>query len=637
MKFAPLRGSPWLLREELVMRRTFACFHCPSQSPRLTAVFAGLFFLLSAAGVLHGQSANATPSGAAGVTRAAVTIIWAKPEAIMYGTALSSTQLNASATHNGAPLPGRFTYSPAAGRVLAGGAHTLKATFTPADTTDYTTATASVTLQVNASTPDIAWATPAAITYGTELSGVQLAAKATFHGASMAGSFAYTPAKGTAPGGGPQTLMVTFKPVNAADYTHASASVILQVNPAKPRIAWASPRAITYGTPLGSAQLNATASVPGNSVYSPAAGTLLAAGTQTLSVTFTPTESTDYATVTATKALTVIQVGSTTAITATAPNPSVAGEAVTVSFTVTGLGVPTGSVTVTANTGESCSGTLSAGAGACSLTFATGGARRLTASYAGDTNFKSSSSAQVTQAIQPASTAIWQPPLVTEWQWQLSSQPTSFLDVGMYDIDLFDNDAATVDALHAQGTKAVCYIDVGTWEDWRPDAAEFPASVLGSTNGWPGERWLDIRRIDVLAPIMEARMDLCEAEGYDGVEPDNVDGYENSTGFPLTAEDQLTYDLWIAAQAHARALSVALKNDTDQVAQLEPYFDWMLDEQCFQYQECDTLTPFSTAGKAVFEVEYNLSTSQFCPEANALNFNAMKKDLALDAARTPCR
>jgi hypothetical protein len=206
----------------------------------------------------------------------------------------------------------------------------------------------------------------------------------------------------------------------------------------------------------------------------------------------------------------------------------------------------------------------------------------------------------------------------------------------MYDIDLFDNDATVVASLKERRRAAVCYMSAGSWEDWRPDAARFPAQILGRSNGWPGERWLDIRRLDLLGPIMEARMDLCEAKGFDAVEPDNIDGYQNDSGFPLTAADQLAYNRFLAHAAHARGLSIGLKNDVDQAAELEPSFDWALDEECFQYGECERLSPFTDAGKAVFEVEYQLDPSGFCPQSRALGFMSMKKSLSLDAARIPC-
>lgn len=232
----------------------------------------------------------------------------------------------------------------------------------------------------------------------------------------------------------------------------------------------------------------------------------------------------------------------------------------------------------------------------------------------------------------------WRPALQTSWQWQLTAPVDQTPNVTMYDIDLFDNSAAVVQALHAQGRRVVCYINAGAWEDWRPDAGAFPRSLLGSDNsGWPGERWLDIRQLPQLLPLIEARVRQCRAKGFDGVEFDNVDGYANSSGFPLTASDQLRFNSALANMAHAHDLSVALKNDLDQIPQLLPYFDWALDEQCFQYQECDALQPFIATGKPVMEVEYALAPAQFCPQANQRDFNALRKNLALDAPRIACR
>jgi len=241
-------------------------------------------------------------------------------------------------------------------------------------------------------------------------------------------------------------------------------------------------------------------------------------------------------------------------------------------------------------------------------------------------------------AAQAQNSAIWVPPQQVNWQWQLTSPVDLTVDAQVYDIDLFDNDASVVKALHDKGRRAICYMSVGTFEDWRPDAAKFPESVKGlGVSGWPGEKWLDIRNLDALKPILDARFDLCKAKGFDSVEPDNVDGYTNKTGFPLTAADQIKFNTYLANAAHARGLSVGLKNDLDQVAELQPVFDWALNEQCFQYKECGTLLPFINAGKAVFEVEYKLTASQFCTTANSMNFNSLYKNLLLDAPRTACR
>jgi len=208
--------------------------------------------------------------------------------------------------------------------------------------------------------------------------------------------------------------------------------------------------------------------------------------------------------------------------------------------------------------------------------------------------------------------------------------------VQVFDIDGFTNSAATVAALHAQGTKVICYIDFGSSENFRPDYSSFPASVLGNSNGWPGEQWLDIRQIGVLAPIMTARMRMCVQKGFDALEPDNIDGYANSTGFPLTAQDQLNYNVWIANTAHSLGLSVGLKNDTDQTSQLVPYFDWALNEQCNQYGECNSENVFVQSNKAVFNAEYSGDTG-FCSADEAEHINGAAFDLNLDGGSyQPC-
>ncbi len=246
-----------------------------------------------------------------------------------------------------------------------------------------------------------------------------------------------------------------------------------------------------------------------------------------------------------------------------------------------------------------------------------------------------------TPTSMPPPGSIWQPPLVTSWQWQLAGTLDQSFAVDMYDIDMFETGASAVAALHAQGRKAICYISAGTWENWRPDANQFPKSVIGKPDpGWSGEYWLDIRRIDILGPIMKARMDQCKQKGFDGLEPDNVDGYQNNTGFAITYQDQINYNTFIANEAHARGLSVGLKNDLEQVDDLRPAFDWLLVEDCYAQGECNKLTPFVSAGKAVFDAEYTdtgVTMAQFCPVLNALNVNAIFKHRNLDAWRQACR
>ena len=253
------------------------------------------------------------------IGKATPVIAWSNPADIVYGAALGSTQLNATAG-----VAGAFLYAPPAGTVLQAGPHqTLSTTFTPTDTTDYTTAATSVLINVSKATPVITWSNPADISVGTALSSTQLNATA-----NVAGAFVYAPPAGTVLSlGNAQTLSTTFTPTDTTDYTTAVKSVLINVvAKATPVITWSNPAGIVYGTALGSTQLNATANVPGAFVYAPPAGTVLQAGTgQTLSTTFTPTDTADYTT--ATKSVLIDVSKATPVITWAAPAPITYGGA----------------------------------------------------------------------------------------------------------------------------------------------------------------------------------------------------------------------------------------------------------------------------------------------------------------------
>jgi len=192
----------------------------------------------------------------------------------------------------------------------------------------------------------------------------------------------------------------------------------------------------------------------------------------------------------------------------------------------------------------------------------------------------------------------------SSWQWQLLGAVNTSYDVDVYDIDLFDSNSSLIASLHDSGKTVICYFSVGSYEEWRDDAALFDAAVLGNNlDDWEGERWLDIRH-ESLQTIMTNRLDLAVEKGCDGVEPDNMDGYTNSTGFALNGDDQLLYNQFIANEARQRGLLVGLKNDLDQIVTLEPFFDFAVNEECHYYNECDALQPFIDAGKPVFNAEY---------------------------------
>ncbi len=207
--------------------------------------------------------------------------------------------------------------------------------------------------------------------------------------------------------------------------------------------------------------------------------------------------------------------------------------------------------------------------------------------------------------VPALTTGNWyRPGINVTWQWQLDGTINTAYTVEIYDVDLVETPDAVFQQLHARGARILCYFSAGSGESGRSDYSMIPSFALGRTlDGYPNERWLDIRHRPVL-DVMVARLELARQRGCDGVEPDNIDGFTNDTGFPLTSNDQLAFNRHLANEAHKRGLTIALKNDGDQAAQLVDYFDLELNEQCHQYRECDQLTPFIARGKPVLNTEY---------------------------------
>jgi hypothetical protein len=332
---------------------------------------------------------NAIASVTIIVNKATPVITWANPAAITFGTALSATQLNATAS-----TAGTFVYTPAAGSVPAAGSQILSVAFTPTDAVDFNNATATATLVVNKAVPVITWANPAGIVFGTALSATQLDATA-----STAGTFIYTPAAGTIPQGGSQTLSVAFTATDAADFTTASANVTIVVSKAAPLVTWTTPAAITFGTPLGAAQLDATANTAGTFVYTPAAGTVLAVGSQPLSVAFTATNPADFSGGAANVTILVNPAASATALTASLLQAAPA-ESVTFTAKVTSAGgVPTGTVNFLDGATLLGSATLNAGTATFSASFTVIGTHPITAVYVASANFTASTSSALSEVI----------------------------------------------------------------------------------------------------------------------------------------------------------------------------------------------------------------------------------------------
>ncbi|MCA9243232.1 MAG: endo alpha-1,4 polygalactosaminidase [Phycisphaerales bacterium] len=219
------------------------------------------------------------------------------------------------------------------------------------------------------------------------------------------------------------------------------------------------------------------------------------------------------------------------------------------------------------------------------------------------------------------------------WQWQLQAGAnglnTSY-KVDVYDIDLFDTPESLVDQLHADGRIVIAYFSAGSYEDFRDDAVEFQDGDLGDPlDGFADERWLDVRSQNVRR-IMLARLDLAAAKGFDGVEPDNVTAFVDGSGVDVTAADQLDYNRFIAREAHKRGLAVGLKNDLEQIRQLVDDFDFAVNEQCHEFDECDALQPFIEAGKPVFSAEYadqyvndGAARTEICGESTAQGIHTL--------------
>jgi len=234
-----------------------------------------------------------------------------------------------------------------------------------------------------------------------------------------------------------------------------------------------------------------------------------------------------------------------------------------------------------------------------------------------------------------SSSSWWRPTVGLTWQWQIGNNDIdTSIEADVYDIDLHV-DQSIIDELHTEGRKVICYISVGSWEDWRPDKDGFPPEILGNNyEGWRGEKWLDIRQVDKLAPIMLARLDLCKAKGFDAVEPDNMEIHTNNTGFPLTYEDQLRYALWFADESHKRGLAIGVKNAPDQVKDLVEHFDFAITEDAFFYGWAEKMKLFIEAGKPVFAAEYTDLGGDFesyCRKSKDLKFSTILKNRGLDA------
>ncbi|MBF9134109.1 endo alpha-1,4 polygalactosaminidase [Plantactinospora sp. S1510] len=229
------------------------------------------------------------------------------------------------------------------------------------------------------------------------------------------------------------------------------------------------------------------------------------------------------------------------------------------------------------------------------------------------------------------------------WQWQLSGPLDPTVDAELYALDVFRTSLEEARRLRTDGRRLICSVEVGIHQESRPDATRFPAAVLGRPAGIPGQpkgaprgRWLDIRQWSTLEPVLADRFRLCRGKGFVAVLPVGMESYTRRTGFPLTFDDQLIFNRHVAELARQTQLAPGLTNDIDQVLALEPYFDFVVNEECFRRTECDRLMPFVDAGKPVLHVEYEGSTVDFCTATVGYGFSSIRKNRNLDVRRDPC-
>lgn len=241
---------------------------------------------------------------------------------------------------------------------------------------------------------------------------------------------------------------------------------------------------------------------------------------------------------------------------------------------------------------------------------------------------------------QPAGnkTSWWQPTAGVSFDWQLDDiNSISNFSADVVDVDAFTTSVETVAALHAKGKKVIAYLSVGTIENDRDDASLIPTELIGKQYPeWPKEKWLDIRQIDKLKPWLNSRINMILKKGFDGIEPDNMDSYDNDPGFNIQLADTKKYADYLIGLAHSNGLSIGQKNVKELTADYASKFDWALTEDAFTQGWQDQLAGYIKLNKPVFAVEYTdkMSQSNFqttvCPSAKQLKYTAIlkKRDLS---------
>lgn len=233
---------------------------------------------------------------------------------------------------------------------------------------------------------------------------------------------------------------------------------------------------------------------------------------------------------------------------------------------------------------------------------------------------------------------FWRPTVGTRWQIVLNSTLTNqSFDAPVYDIDLFLNNARIISGLHANNRKVICYFSAGSYEPFRPDSDRFHTRDKGlQLDGWPDEFWLNTNSRNV-RKIMKNRLRRAARIGCDGVDPDNIDAFDNLNGLGLTTNHAIDYLRFLATEAHRLGLAIGLKNAGAIVTDVLDIMEWELNEQCLQFGECGKFQPFVDVGKPVFHIEYpeiipnfSMASSDYCRDSRAQGFSTILKNIQLD-------
>ncbi len=242
--------------------------------------------------------------------------------------------------------------------------------------------------------------------------------------------------------------------------------------------------------------------------------------------------------------------------------------------------------------------------------------------------------------ILSAMTAIAGPQVGAPWDWQLGERVRPPRGVAIFDTDPDNVSARTIARLNRRGVYTICYVSVGTLENYRDDRRNFPRAVVGRTyDDWPDERFLDIRQLDVLLPLMRARFQQCKDMGFDAIEPDNMDVYDNESGFRLSRRDGVRYIKALADMAHGMGLGIGQKNVPGLTRQLVGVMDFVITEDCFADGWCGDVGAYIRAGKPVLAAEYTdtgVDWGAACDFARRNKYSMILKDRDLEAGMQTC-